>query len=87
VTRLANSAAATTGATFAARMAILERRHCLICQHASGDRDWSKWRLGRDLGARQRVVASGVTDAANTGRSTWHQRMAPKHITHGSPDV
>jgi hypothetical protein len=33
------------------------------------------------------VVASCVTDAANTSRSKWHQRMAHMQITHGSPDV
>ena len=32
---------------------LLKQRHRLVCQHAAGDRDSSKWRLGRDLGARQ----------------------------------
>jgi hypothetical protein len=30
---------------------LLEQHHRLVCQHAAGDRDWSKWRLGCDLGA------------------------------------
>src|SRR5262249_38620223 len=72
LTRLANSATAATSATFAARMtmvdsSLLEQRHRLVCQYAAGDRDWSKWRLGRDLGARQH-------DLIDLGRELRHRR-------------
>jgi hypothetical protein len=33
------------------------------------------------------LVASCGTDAANTTRPIWHHRIAPMHITQGSPEV
>ena len=66
----ANRATATTGlrgADVGHGSSLLEQRHRFVCQHAAGDRDWSKWRLGRDLGARQH-------DLIDLGRELHHRR-------------
>ncbi len=54
---------------------LLEQRHRLVCQHAPGDRDWSKWRFVRDVGTRQH-------DLIDLGRKLRRPRGKPL-VSHG----